>query len=134
MSDEFSVKFNSPQNGVLDMEDHEAIQMMQRCVHELRQLRKDRDALRAKAEAWDILSTVVGLIPGRGISMDEDLAWRLEKHIEELQPKPARPTDEGSVLTSFGRPWRQKPPQAPAPVEHDTFGDVLAPTVPPEQT
>ena len=70
------------------MDDKETIYLMRRAAEEIRQLRKQREALLAKAEAYDVLYAVVNLIPGRGISMGEDVAWLLDKRIEELQPKP----------------------------------------------
>lgn len=70
------------------MDDKEAIQMMQRCVHELRDLRRQRDALAPKAEAYDVLQTVVSLLPRPSQGMSEDIVWVLEKRIKELEPKP----------------------------------------------
>lgn len=66
----------------------EAIQMMNRCKHEIMQLRAEIDHLRPKAEAYDNLATVLRLLPQRSVGMGEDLVWVLSKRIEELTPRP----------------------------------------------
>lgn len=70
------------------MDDKEAVQMMQRCVHELRDLRTQHDALGPKAEAYEVIRNIVDLIPKRSQGYGEDLIWVLEKRIKELQSKP----------------------------------------------
>lgn len=50
------------------MDDKEAIRMMQRCIHDIRDLRRQVDVLAPKAEA---------------------IVWTLERKIRELQSKPA---------------------------------------------
>jgi hypothetical protein len=71
-----------------EMNNKEAIQMMQRCVEEIRQLRNRVAALEPKAAAYDDLSTVLRLLPKAPLGYGEDLVWTLQKRIEELQPKP----------------------------------------------
>jgi len=72
------------------MNDKEAIDMMQRCAHELRSLRAQRDALAPMAEAYEVIRDIVRMAsPRSGGAMSIDLIWTLEKRIQELQPKPA---------------------------------------------
>lgn len=66
----------------------EAIQMMQRCKHEIADLRRQIATLRPKADAYDNLTIVLRLLPQPSIGMGEDLVWTLDKRIQELTPKP----------------------------------------------
>lgn len=68
------------------MNNAEAIQMMERCKHEIRDLRAVIDRLRPKAEAYDNLASVLRLLPQPSIGMSEDMVWVLDKRIRELQP------------------------------------------------
>lgn len=71
------------------MDDKEAIQMMERCMAEIRLLRNTNNAMAPKAEAFEVISKIMGYLPGRSQGYSEDLVWVLEKRIRELQPKPA---------------------------------------------
>ncbi len=73
------------------MSDNEAIEMMQRCKHEITILRQQLEHLRPKAEAYDNLAAVLNLLPRPSVSMGEDLVWTLDKRMRELAPKPAEP-------------------------------------------
>lgn len=71
------------------MNDKEAIEMMQRCLHEIESHRRQIEFLTPRADAYEIISIVArGLAPRQGGAMSEDIVWRLRKKIEELQPKP----------------------------------------------
>lgn len=65
----------------------EAIEMMQRCKSEIMSLRAQIDRLSPKADAYDKLAIVLGLLPRPGISMGEDVVWTLDKRIRELKPE-----------------------------------------------
>lgn len=75
------------------MDDREAIEMMYRCLHEIRDLRKQRDHLEPQAEAYSVIRAIVGAMSHQSRGMSEDLTWVLEKRIKELQAKPAEPND-----------------------------------------
>ena len=70
------------------IENLEAIEMMNRCKHEIQSLRATIKALEPKADAYDKLAIVLGLLPRQSIGMGEDLVWIIDKRIRELQPKP----------------------------------------------
>ena len=71
---------------VKDMGNQEAIQMLQRCSEEIRMLRAQRDTLAPKAEAYDLLCRIIGLLPSQqNRTYGEDVIWRIEKRIAELQ-------------------------------------------------
>jgi hypothetical protein len=70
------------------MEDKEAIEMMQRCVHELRSLRSQNLDLAPKADAFDVIKAITFAMAPNRRGYSEDLVWVLEKRIRELQPKP----------------------------------------------
>lgn len=74
-----------------EMSNSEAIQMMERCKHEIRDLRAVIDRLRPKADAYDNLAAVLRLLPQPSIGMGEDMIWTLDKRIRELQPEPVNP-------------------------------------------
>lgn len=62
----------------------EFLQMAARCRDEIKDLRGVIGRLSPKAEAYDAISTVLGLLPQRSQGMSEDLVWRLDKRIAEL--------------------------------------------------
>lgn len=71
------------------MNNAEAIEMMNRCKHEIMDLRAQIDRLRPKADAYDNLASVLRLLPQQSIGMSENMVWILDKRIAELTPKPA---------------------------------------------
>lgn len=85
------------QPAVREFSNLEAIEMMHRCVNEIKTLRATIDRLRPKAEAYDNISAVLALIPylngaSRGDVAGVDLAYTLERRIKELQPNTAPAT------------------------------------------
>ncbi len=67
------------------MKDRDAIEMMRRCAEEIRMLRKQVGQLLAKAEAFEALQSVLALMPKQAQGVSEDLAWRLDREIAELE-------------------------------------------------
>lgn len=70
-----------------DMPNTEAVEMMVHCKEEILHQRRIIAELRPKAEAYDLITKILALLPGKGIGMGEDLVWRLEKRIEALNKK-----------------------------------------------
>lgn len=70
------------------MEDKEAVDMMQRCMHEIEAQRQVIARMRPNAEAYEIIRGIVGMLPKPSEAYGEDLVWILRKRIQELQPKP----------------------------------------------
>lgn len=68
------------------VDNREAIEMMNRCKHEIIELRAIIDRLKPKADAYDNLVVVLGLLPRPSVGMGEDLVWIIEKRIRELTP------------------------------------------------
>lgn len=84
---------------IKDMTNAEAIQMLQRCSEEIAMLRAQRDALAPKAEAYDAIVRILGLLPTQSRGYGEDLNWTIKKRIAELQStmiKPQNPLKERS--------------------------------------
>lgn len=79
------------------MSKSESIEMMKRCSNEIKDLRAQIARLEPKADAYDNLVTVLGLLPKTSRGFGEDLAWRLDKRIEELLQQPAAGVTDGSV-------------------------------------
>lgn len=75
------------------MHDKEAIDMMQRCKGEIVTLRKQIDYLQPRAEAYEKISQVLGLLPQQGVGMGDDLVWRLDKKIKEIEQAMAQPAN-----------------------------------------
>lgn len=71
-----------------EMSNAEAIEMMNRCKHEIMKLRSTIDRLKPKADAYDSLASVLRLLPQASVGMGEDMVWILDKRIRELEPKP----------------------------------------------
>lgn len=76
-----------------EMTNAEAIEMMNRCKHEIMQLRSTIDRLKPKADAYDNLTAVLRLLPQPSMGIGEDMVWILDKRIRELQPKPENPSE-----------------------------------------
>jgi hypothetical protein len=78
------------------MNDKEAIDMMQRCLHEIRSLRAQIKHLSPAAEAYCVLRDVVRMAApaNRGVATGENIIWTLEKRIRELEPKPKAESDD----------------------------------------
>lgn len=66
----------------------EAIEMMLRCKQEIVSLRATIDHLTPKADAYDKLAIVLGLLPRASIGMGENIVWILDKRMRELESKP----------------------------------------------
>lgn len=78
------------------MNDREAIEMMQRCKHEIMDLRREVDRLRPKAEAYESVAQVLALLPQRSVGMSEDMVWALDKRIREIEQLSANPVSTDS--------------------------------------
>lgn len=87
-----------------DMTNSEGIEMMSRCREEIRSLRKTIDHLKPKADAYDNIVIVLGLLPRQSVGMGEDLVWVLDKRIRELTPlvPPGSPSLQPSTLEGIG--------------------------------
>lgn len=72
-----------------DISNTEAIEMMNRCKHEIVGLRATIERLKPKADAYDNLASVLRLLPQPSVGMGEDVVWILDKRIRELAPEPA---------------------------------------------
>lgn len=70
------------------MTDKEMIGVMERSIAEIEMLRRENDRLRPKADAYDSITAILGLLPQPPQGFGEDIVWGLRKKIEELQPKP----------------------------------------------
>ena len=79
------------------MDVKEALDMMNRCKHEIMGLRAQIDRLTPKADAYDKLAIVLGLLPRQSVGIGEDLVWVLDKRMQELQPKPKPSTEPESA-------------------------------------
>ena len=71
-----------------EMTNKEAVEMMNRCKHEIVGLRAEIDRLKPKAHAYDNIASILRLLPQPSIGMGEDMVWLLEKRICELTPPP----------------------------------------------
>ncbi len=71
------------------MNDKEAIDMMQRCKHEIISLRREIDHLRPRAEAYESVAQVLALLPRKSVGMGEDMVWMLDKRIREVEQRAA---------------------------------------------
>ncbi len=67
------------------MNKRKIIQTMQRCVDEIKMLRRANNELAPKAEAFDALQQVLDLLPRRERCVVEDMVWNLEQDIKTLE-------------------------------------------------
>jgi hypothetical protein len=71
------------------MNNQEALQMLNRCKHEITQLRATVEYLKPKADAYDNITTILRLFsPQTGMLSGDDLIRTIQKRIDELTPKP----------------------------------------------
>jgi hypothetical protein len=74
------------------MNQNAQIQMMERCVEEIRMLRMRIDDLAPKAHAYDTLGNLVRLLsPKESQGYGEDILWRLQKTIEQEKADMVKP-------------------------------------------
>lgn len=71
----------------------EMIEMLRRCSSEIKDLRRQIAVLGPKAEAYDAMRAVIDLLPKRPMGMSEDLTWRLDKRICELEEIAKQPAE-----------------------------------------
>ena len=74
----------------------EMIEMAQRASEEIKSLRRANAVLGPRAEAFDAVQQVLDLMPKRSQGMGEDVAYRLDRRVEELLEE-ARPKTSQSV-------------------------------------
>ena len=75
------------------MTDKEASEMITRVIEEITGLRREIEALRPQAEAYQAITSILGLLPRSSRGATEDIVWRLRAKLEELKPdKPAAAT------------------------------------------
>jgi hypothetical protein len=78
-----------------DISKQEFIEMMNRCKHEILDLRRTISVLRPKAEAYDMVLKILNLLPRSGEGMSEDVVWILDKRIRDMQSNPASTESNG---------------------------------------
>lgn len=62
----------------------EALEMMRRCKNEIEHLRSIVGALQPKADAYDMIATILRLLPQPSRGAAPDVIWALERRIREL--------------------------------------------------
>jgi len=82
----------------------EFIEMASRCSQEIKNLRSVISRLQPRAEAYDAMCTVLGLLPQRSQTMGEDIAWCLDRRISELKASLDRKDAEASAESTEGDP------------------------------
>ncbi len=63
----------------------DTIEMAQAAIAEIEMLRSVNRNLVSKADAYDMLTAVLRLLPQPSQSMGEDMAWKLKRRVEELK-------------------------------------------------
>lgn len=69
----------------LSMMTNEFVSMGKRVSAEIKMLRQYNALLAHKAEAWDMLTTVLRLLPRPVQPQTQDLAWQIDERLAELQ-------------------------------------------------
>jgi len=73
------------------MNNREAIEMLRRTAGEIRDLRAHIDRLSPKAEAYEVIRTIAGMVPRPSMGGSPDLAWQLERRAQELEKEMMQP-------------------------------------------
>lgn len=69
----------------MGMSINEQAQMLMRVGEDIRQLRNEIDRLRPRAEAYDAIASILGLLPKRLQGAGEDCLWQVERKLREIQ-------------------------------------------------
>lgn len=72
------------------MKDRDAIDMMHRCKSEIQGLRRANEEFAPKAEAYDTIRQILNMMPQRSHGMSEDIVWKLERQIADLEAQIAK--------------------------------------------
>lgn len=91
------------------MHNNEAVEMMQCARDEIKSLRARINTLEPKANAYDSICTILGLLPQKAQGYGEDVAWMLEKRIGEIKKEmeaeraeiragASKPADQGAEV------------------------------------
>jgi uncharacterized membrane protein YccC len=67
------------------MPEGEQIDMMRRASSEIKQLRLSNAELAPKADAYDTIRQILDMVPQRSRGMAEDIAWRLDRRIDQIE-------------------------------------------------
>lgn len=73
------------------MTDVETLRMMRRCSEEIKQLRARIAYLEPRAQGYEAMVSILGMMPSRPQGSAEDLAWRLDKDADALERKLSEP-------------------------------------------
>lgn len=77
-------------------------QLLEQARQEIIALRRQNEILSAKVEMVDLFACVLHTQPARhSVSMGEDIAWKIERALEEMEPQKHDPLADGP-LTPFG--------------------------------
>lgn len=68
------------------MTDKDVADMIHRSIEEITMLRGQIDALRPRAEAYDLITKILNLQPAPSQGYGVDIVWQLKKQLAELQP------------------------------------------------
>lgn len=70
------------------MTEQQQLEMMRRCSEEIKMLRRQIEQLAPKARAYDDMSAVIAMAyRPPSVGMAEDLAWRLDQDIAEIEKR-----------------------------------------------
>lgn len=84
------------------MNDRDQIEMMARCSEEIKTLRAQIANLQPRADAYDNMATLLRVaVPRQSQGYGEDLAWKLDRTIEDMKKALVEPED-GAVTEIKG--------------------------------
>ena len=66
---------------------NETIDIMERCSQEIKSMRRRIGELETKANAYDSICIILGLLPRPSVGYGEDLAWRLNSDVKKMREK-----------------------------------------------
>lgn len=64
--------------------------MLRRCKSEIQMLRRQITETAPKAEAYDMLQTVLGLLPQKTQGGCEDILWIIDKEVQKIEQEIAQ--------------------------------------------
>lgn len=81
------------------MNNKDTIDMIHRCIEEIEMQRREIDRLRPKAEAYDAITVILGLLSKPPQGYGEDIVWRLRKQLDELRQNEMAELAKAGVFT-----------------------------------
>lgn len=83
---------------------NEQISLLKQAAEEITSLRRQNELMNTRLHMFDSMMRVFNVSPGGGMScgMGEDIAWKINKYLEEMEKQPTTLDPEPPGMQPFG--------------------------------